>query len=133
MTGITSFRELRKFDIPGTIVFLPGIVCLLLALQWGGSKYPWHDWHVIVTFVMSGLLICAFIIIQYWQQENATLPPRIIKNRNVWGSWVYTFTITSAMFVIIYYARIPSLLKTTFIVHPLTIYPATDLVSSHKK
>lgn len=106
-TGITSFRDLRKFDIPGTIVFLPGIVCLLLALQWGGSKYPWHSWHVIVAFVMGGLLICAFILIQYWQQENATLPPRIIRNRNVWGSWLYSFTILSAMFVVVYYARLP--------------------------
>lgn len=104
---MTSFRDLKKFDIPGTIVFLPGIVCLLLALQWGGSKYPWQSWHVIVNFVMGGLLICAFILIQYWQQGNATIPLRIIKNRNVWGSWVYSFNITSAMFVIVYYARLP--------------------------
>lgn len=108
LPGITSVQDLRKFDIPGTIVFLPGIVCLLLALQWGGSKYPWHNWHVIVTFVMGGVLICAFILIQYWQQENATLPPRIIKNRNVWGAWLYSFTILSAMFVVVYYASSPS-------------------------
>ncbi|RAO73268.1 uncharacterized protein BHQ10_009280 [Talaromyces amestolkiae] len=108
LPGITSLQDLRKFDIPGTIVFLPGIVCLLLALQWGGSKYPWHNWHVIVTFVMGGVLICAFILIQYWQQENATLPPRIIKNRNVWGAWLYSFTILSAMFVVVYYASSPS-------------------------
>lgn len=32
--------KLAQLDAIGTTVFLPGVVCLLLALQWGGSKYP---------------------------------------------------------------------------------------------
>lgn len=37
--GATWREKLDQFDIFGTLVFLPMIVCLLLALQWGGSKY----------------------------------------------------------------------------------------------
>ena len=33
----------QQFDPFGTMVFIPAIVCLLLALQWGGSKYPWGN------------------------------------------------------------------------------------------
>lgn len=33
-------KKLAQLDAMGTTVFLPGVVCLLLALQWGGSKYP---------------------------------------------------------------------------------------------
>jgi MFS family permease len=32
----TLRQQLVKLDPYGTIVFLPGVVCLLLALQWGG-------------------------------------------------------------------------------------------------
>lgn len=31
--------KLAQLDLFGTVVFMPGVVCLLLALQWGGSKY----------------------------------------------------------------------------------------------
>lgn len=37
--GATWREKLDQFDIFGTLIFLPMIVCLLLALQWGGSKY----------------------------------------------------------------------------------------------
>lgn len=33
----------NQFDPAGTLVFIPAIVCLLLALQWGGSKYEWGN------------------------------------------------------------------------------------------
>ena len=35
--------RLVQFDPIGTLVFIPAIICLLLALQWGGSKYPWSN------------------------------------------------------------------------------------------
>jgi MFS family permease len=39
-----GFKERAKqFDPFGTVVFIPAIICLLLALQWGGSKYDWSN------------------------------------------------------------------------------------------
>lgn len=35
--------RVKQFDPLGTAVFIPAIVCLLLALQWGGSKYKWGN------------------------------------------------------------------------------------------
>lgn len=32
-------EKLKKLDFVGTAVFVPGTVCLLLALQWGGQTY----------------------------------------------------------------------------------------------
>lgn len=36
----TLKEQFMKLDPLGSLVFLPGIVCLLLALQWGGVTYP---------------------------------------------------------------------------------------------
>lgn len=39
-----GFKERAKqFDPYGTAVFIPAIICLLLALQWGGTKYSWSN------------------------------------------------------------------------------------------
>jgi MFS family permease len=96
----------KNLDIPGNIVFMPAIICLLLALQWGGSKYEWSDGRIIALFVLFGVLIITFVAIQFWQQENATVPPRIMKNRSMFASAWYSFFMGSAFFTFVYYLPI---------------------------
>ena len=97
--------QLQQFDLPGTAVFLPAIVCLLLALQWGGTKYPWSNWRVIICLVFFVVLITAFIAIQIWKQEDATVPPRVFKNRNVWSTAFFGAMLGAAFFVLVFYIR----------------------------
>ena len=75
----------------GTAIFIPAIICLLLALQWGGADYPWNSAKIIGLFVGFGLMIAIFIGIQFWQGDNGTLPPRLFKNRNVLFSMLFAF------------------------------------------
>jgi uncharacterized membrane protein YidH (DUF202 family) len=103
---MTNREKLRSLDLIGTAVFLPAIICLLLALQWGGQKYPWADVRIIVLFVLFGLCLCVWIYIQYRKQDRATVPPRIIKNRNVWGAMSYTTLIGGAFFILVYYVSV---------------------------
>lgn len=65
-------RQILRFDPIGTTIFIPAIVCLLLALQWGGTTYPWNDGRVIALFVLFGILLIAFIGVQIWLGEEAT-------------------------------------------------------------
>lgn len=39
-TRIPIKAKLAQLDALGTTFLLPGVVCLLLALQWGGLTYP---------------------------------------------------------------------------------------------
>ncbi|KAH7401930.1 major facilitator superfamily domain-containing protein [Phaeosphaeria sp. MPI-PUGE-AT-0046c] len=99
-------QQLVKFDLEGTALFLPAIICLLLALQWGGSKYTWGSGRIIALFVIFGLLIIGFIYIQYRKQEDATVPPRIFLNRNVWGGAWFGAMLGAGFFVMVYYLPI---------------------------
>jgi MFS family permease len=64
-SGKLSVREkIDQLDLIGTICFLPGVVCLLLALQWGGSTYAWSDPRIIILWVLFGLLMIVFAAVQ---------------------------------------------------------------------
>ncbi len=92
-------RKLESMDPIGTAVFLPAIVCVLLALQWGGTKYAWSNPRIIALFVLSGVLISIFIGIQFWKGENATIPPRIIKQRTMAASAWFAACLGAAFFI----------------------------------
>jgi hypothetical protein len=100
---ISLRQQIDQLDPFGTLVLLPGIVCFLLALQWGGSTYPWNDARVIALFVLAGVLFFTFIGVQMWQQENATLPPRIFKQRSIFCSFVYSMCVGGTMISLIYF------------------------------
>jgi EmrB/QacA subfamily drug resistance transporter len=99
-------NRVMDFDPAGTFVFLPMIICLLLALQWGGSTYPWSDGRVIALFVVFGVLCAIFISIQFYVGERATIPPRIIKQRSVAASAWFGVSLGAAFFLFVYYLPI---------------------------
>ena len=102
--GDETLRErIWQFDPIGTVLFMPAIICLLLALQWGGTMYPWSSGRIIALLVVFGVLIIGFIFVQYKQQDNATVPPRLIKKRSVWAAVAFSFCAGAAFLASIYY------------------------------
>ncbi|KAI0869821.1 MFS general substrate transporter [Hypoxylon argillaceum] len=99
-------KRLMHFDPIGTLIFIPAIISLLLALQWGGTTYPWSNGRIIGLFVVFGVLLLTFLYIQWHQQENATVPPRIFRNRTVMAGSFFAFSIGSAFFLFVYYIPI---------------------------
>jgi MFS family permease len=106
---ISFWQQLDQMDLPGTAVFLPGVVCLLLALQWAGTKYPWHSARIIALLVLAGVLLATFVAAQIIRGEKATVPPRVFKNRNIWSTACYAAFIGGAFFVMLFYVSSTSL------------------------
>ncbi|KAL4890731.1 major facilitator superfamily domain-containing protein [Aspergillus ambiguus] len=98
--------QLTQLDLPGTAVFVPAVVCVLLALQWGGTTYAWGNARIIALFVLFGVLGIVFVMIQVWQQERATVPPRVFKYRNVWAGTFFQAFLAGAFFINVYYMPI---------------------------
>lgn len=98
--------KLKQLDPLGTFFFLPGIICLLLALQWGGSTYAWSDGRIIALLVLFVVLIVAFVVVQIVRQEGATVPPRIFMQRSILAGVLYTLGAGSAMMIFVYYIPI---------------------------
>ncbi|KAJ7063877.1 MFS transporter [Mycena amicta] len=103
---MTLRARISQFDPLGTIVFVPAIVSLLLALQWGGSKYPWSDRRIIALFVVFGVLIIAFAIVQLWMGPNATVPLHIFRRRSVWSGAYFSLCLNGGFFLLAFYLPI---------------------------
>ena len=101
--GESFFARVLRLDLAGAAIFIPGIICLLLALQWGGAEYPWNSSKVIGLFVGFGLMIAIFIGIQFWQGDRGTLPPRLFKNRNTFVAMMFSLFFGAGFFPLIYY------------------------------
>lgn len=98
--------KILQLDVFGNLVFFPGIVCLVLALQWGGTKYTWGDGRIIALLVICGVFCLAFIAVQIWKQEDGTVPPRIVKNRSVLAGLWYALFNGAGMMSVMYYLPI---------------------------
>ncbi|KAJ5599066.1 hypothetical protein N7450_000133 [Penicillium hetheringtonii] len=98
----TLKRQLIRLDPLGTVLFLPCVICFLLALQWGGTTYSWGNGRIIALFVVAGTLFIAFALVQIWRREDATIPPRIIKQRSIACGAVYISLVSGAMVAMLY-------------------------------
>lgn len=101
--NLSLFARIRQIDLLGVFFFIPSILCLLLALQWGGADYPWNSSRIIGLFVGFGVMAIIFVCIQLWQGDKGTLPPRLFRNRNVLCAMIFSMFFGAAFFPLIYY------------------------------
>ena len=102
--GSHTLREqFVRLDPLGTAFFMPGVICLLLALQWGGSVYPWSNGRIIALLVLFVILISGFIAVQLWRQDQGTVPPSIVKTRSIAAGMWSQFCVGSSMMILVYY------------------------------
>jgi len=59
-----------KMDFFSVTVLISSLVCLLLALQWGGIVYKWSDTRVWGCLIGFAGLITVFAVLQVWRQEK---------------------------------------------------------------
>lgn len=113
----TSLNHLRRLDPLGLLFLLPSVICLLLALQWGGGDYAWGDWRIILLFVLFAVLLAAFAAVQTLKPDTATIPPRIILQRSIACGSAFTFFLAGSMLMLVYY--VPIWFQTVLSVDPL--------------
>ncbi|KAJ5152743.1 uncharacterized protein N7482_009221 [Penicillium canariense] len=99
-----SFRQkIACLDLHGIVLFLPCVVCLILALQWGGTTYSWHDVRIIGLWVVFGVTLIAWLGVQVWKKEAATVPGRVFFQRSVLAGFFFSISFISSMMLLVYY------------------------------
>ena len=75
----------------------------LLALQWGGDRYPWKSATIIGLFVGFFLLIAVFILWQIYRQDSAMIPPRLMMQRTILAVSFASFFAMGTAITVIYF------------------------------
>ena len=102
-TDMTFKDKIKQIDLFGAFLLICGIVCLLLALQWGGSTYRWRDSKVWGCLLGFGLIIITFIAWQFKLGDRATIPPRIMTQRTVAASAAFSSFQAMGLYTHIFY------------------------------
>ena len=113
-TGLSLKEKMANLDLPGAFFLICAIVCLLLALQWGGTTYAWSDSKVWGCLLGFGLILCVFVALQlrrgerygfcastvasHLTSDRATIPPRIITQRTVAAGCAFTALLSMGLY-----------------------------------
>ena len=97
--------KLKQLNIPSLAIFTGSVVCLLLALQWGGTTYSWGSGRVAAPLAAAGALFAAFLAYEIFRKDTATIPRAVILNRTAALCLLYAFCASAAFNVIDYFVR----------------------------
>lgn len=91
----------RRIDIFGLLTITASMFCLILALMEGSSK-GWTSGYILTLFVISGLALLAFILIEP-RIKHPMVDPRLFKVPSFTGAAIAGFTVSSGMYALFFY------------------------------
>ena len=104
--NLTIIAQIKRIDPIGIFFFIPSMVCLILAFQWGGSTYSWSAPKTIGLLVTFSVLFIAFVVVEVLTPETAMAPTRVVLNRSIAGSMAFMFLLSGGLMSVIYYLTV---------------------------
>ncbi|PWZ03581.1 LOW QUALITY PROTEIN: MFS general substrate transporter [Testicularia cyperi] len=102
----SAWKRIYTIDWLGVALSLCSVICLLLALQWGGIQYLWSDSKVIGLLVGFAVIAIAFVAEQWYLGDDAIIPFRLHKQRTVGFGSLVNFCIAGSYFGLLYFVPI---------------------------
>jgi len=84
-------EKIKRIDFSGTFSIIGSLVCILLALNWGGQKYPWSSGIIISLLSVGTVLLIIYIIIECKFAKEPITPPELFKYRNITAPCLTSF------------------------------------------
>ncbi|TVY16350.1 Efflux pump DEP3 [Lachnellula arida] len=107
MPNTALSKRLRMQDWLGIVVFVAFCACFSMAGSFGGTLFAWSSGSEITLWVMTFVLLIAFILITKYHPfvaaEHKLLPVQFMKTKDLIILPIQAFLVAGAMFMSIYY------------------------------
>lgn len=114
--GQSIKTALKRIDFLGIIICTAATCLLLLALDWGGTRYPWGSPIIICFLVFSFVLYVILMLVEWKIPSEPILPPSLFLNRTRGFSILAAFFHGTCFMGIVYY--LPFLFQSVYRVTP---------------
>ena len=99
--------QLQSFDYTGTVLQAGSLAATTMAINFGGTLYPWASGPVIALFVVAGVLAFAFIAQQavpiFTTQQTRIFPIHLLGKKEPLLLGVLMAANNAGTFVLVYY------------------------------
>jgi EmrB/QacA subfamily drug resistance transporter len=69
----------HHIDWKGGVLLVLGLIPILLAFSWAGTRFPWGSWQILFMMAIGVLFIAAFFLVER-RAEEPVLTPRLFRN-----------------------------------------------------
>ncbi|KAI9729619.1 MAG: hypothetical protein M1818_008466 [Claussenomyces sp. TS43310] len=97
------WATIDSLDLPGFGLFAPTSIMVLLAVEWGGSTYPWNSATIIGLFCGGGCNLIIFLAWEYRRGDMAMIPLPMLQQQIIWASCVFMFFYFGVQMITSYY------------------------------
>jgi hypothetical protein len=98
-------EKIKQMDLVGVGLAMGMIISFILATEHGQTE-AWSSSIVVGLLVGFVLILATLIAWEWWLDETAMIPKRILGQRFVWSNAGFSFFLGGAYFVILYYLPI---------------------------
>ncbi|KIW12726.1 hypothetical protein PV08_10004 [Exophiala spinifera] len=101
---MTLFQKLKRIDYGGNILLIGSTVSVLYALTYGGTKYKWSHWSILLPLLLGSLGLLSFIGYETtsWPTEPV-VPPRLFATRTSAIVFAVTFLNSANLYWVLFF------------------------------
>ncbi|KAG0646930.1 Core trichothecene cluster (CTC) 12 [Hyphodiscus hymeniophilus] len=85
-------------DPIGTVLFIASATLMLLALDWAGGVYPWHDAHVVAPLTVGLVSLIAFCLYEWKGRDDGLVAHVFFKSGPNFALSVFAFAVEGWIF-----------------------------------
>ncbi|KAK4113077.1 MFS general substrate transporter [Canariomyces notabilis] len=99
---LSLIQKLLHMDPLGVSAVIAAVACLIIAFENGAASGEWERADTVAMLVVFGVLAIAFVLVEFWQKEQAMIQFRILKQWKIAGNTAIIFFVSAVYMPLLY-------------------------------